>query len=311
LPGNRIPLRNQKGDGALTYLTTLLLLAVVLGAPAVGGAQTFTLYDSFNTSTINPARWSGSEQNTNPAAIVNLEAIRRIVQPDPTVANLFLQLVLTTAHTGTGSDVGRAGDGRNSLRINRADLRDNNPAITGIQIRGLVVSAAAQDCPTNAMEATRAEAQIIGVFFNDGTSTGPGDRTGDVLAGINVSLNSNATPPGHLLVAFINKCTDPVCTFSSTLNSAIFTHTWTLGTPGRLTIRWDHILHKFVYTLGNPLSPLETHELAYIEPDLTPPVNFVHDLRVVNRLPNCSTPIKASTTARVDFVSIITEAVFP
>ncbi len=100
-------------------LTTLLLLAVLLCAPAVGDAQTFTLYDSFDAAAaINAARWSGFEQNTNPDAIVNLEVQRKIV-PDPVVpTNRFLQESLTTAHTGTGSDTGRAGEGRLSLRIN-------------------------------------------------------------------------------------------------------------------------------------------------------------------------------------------------
>ncbi len=172
-----------------------------------------------------------------------------------------------------------------------------------------MVSAAAQDCPTNSQQATATGALIFGFFFNDGTSTGADDRTGDVFAGMAVVLDSNA---GRQFVAILKKCDDSECTSTSHVTGPVtFTRTWATGLEGRVTVEWDRANNRFKYILGNPSSPQETQQLQYGLADSTPPVSFVHDLLVFNDLPNCSTPIKASTTVRIDFVKISTEVVFP
>lgn len=285
-------------------VVVVMVLGLLLGGPAVAGAQTFTLYDPFNPGPIDPALWRGFEQNTHSQVIRNTDAARIIVGG-------FLQTVLTSAHLGTpGNDTGSAGAGRLGLQIARQDLLDDEPAITGLSTNVKVMSAGTQNCLTNTT-ATRTRAQVFGLFFNDGTSTGPTDRTGDVLAGINLERNSKV---GDHIVAFLDRCPDAACTFSSNLKFVVFTQTWHQGGPVPVSVFWDRINNMFVFTVGKGKSR-EIHTLTYGDlglSDAKPAVAFFHTLRVGNSLPNCSTPVRASMTALFDFLSISTEAgVFP
>jgi hypothetical protein len=286
----------------LLALTTILSLLLPASAEPIEG------YDEF-AGPLSPALWVGLETNTNFAVISNTETRRAVVQPDPLVAKRFLQLGLTSAHLGSGSDTGVAGEGRQRLRVGRDDIIAGDVVVTGFHTKVVMLSAAVTPCPTTTdASPTRAMAHVVFVFFNDGSSTGPTDATGDVFAGFNVERSSTF---GKIITAFIAQCANPSCSILANLGKAqTFTRRWAIGVPVPLVVAWDRFNDRFFYTSGT-----EQHVLTYGDIPLTaaaPPVRDVRDLSIRNVLPNCSTPVRAAAGARYDFMRIGTETgVFP
>lgn len=291
--------------GGIIAIAGSLILAV--GAQA----QTFALYDAF-TGVLDPARWNGIEDNTNSAVVSNTESQRVVVQPDPAVPNRFLQLKLNTGHPGTGIDAGVAGTGRERLRVVRDDILSGDPSVTGMRTKITVTGMKTPGCltsvdPVPIANQTLARAQILGWFFNDGSSTGPGDATGDILAGLSVEKRST---DGRVLVAFLTRCTNANCSTSATQKSVVFTRKWALNTAVPIAVVWDRDGDQFVFTAGAEIQTLTYGDLALA--DAQPPQLLLYDLRVQNVVAHCSTPITAATTARFDFLQLATEAgVFP
>jgi hypothetical protein len=88
-------------------------------------------------------------------------------------------------------------------------------------------------CPANANRTTEPQAEIFWEGFNDGSSTGPGDRTGDHRFDIRASRLANTLdPPGILQVrAAVCRCSTPSCnnqTCSGTQLPSIATPKFTL-----------------------------------------------------------------------------------
>jgi hypothetical protein len=280
--------------------------------PAVDAqAQTFNLYDAF-TGPLSPGLWNGAENNTNSAVISNTETSRAVVQPDPLVANRFLQLMLRSGHLGTGGNAGSAGEGRQRLIVARDDIQSGDPSVVGMRTRITVTGMATPGCPTSAdpvlfANQTRSRAALLGFYFNDGSSTGPTDFTGDIVAGIQLEQRST---DGKLIVGFISRCDNAACSTSTTQKFVNFTRKWALNVAVPLTVVWERANNRFVYTAGT-----EIHTLTYDDiplSDALPPVLLLYDLRVSDVLANCSTAIRAAVTARFDFLHLATEAgVFP
>jgi hypothetical protein len=88
-----------------------------------------------------------------------------------------------------------------------------------------VTSALVEGCPANT-SATRVRAQLNGVFFNDGSSTGADDRTGDIRAFIE---KRGASTGANTIRAQVNRCIDPQCDDQEVLASRTFVTGWTLG----------------------------------------------------------------------------------
>jgi hypothetical protein len=71
----------------------------------------------------------------------------------------------------------------------------------------MAMRALAEGCPANSTP-TRPRALLAGSFCNDGTSTGPTERSGDVVAGHQKLRDS---VDNHLLMAFISRGADASC----------------------------------------------------------------------------------------------------
>lgn len=286
----------RKAFAALTGIVAILLVPVIHA-----GAQTLAIYDDFNTgSSIDPLRWRGFEQATT-NGVINTEATRRIVADE-------LQIALTT-HGGTGSDTGSTGDGRNRLLINHPVLVDGTPRITVLQATVRVNRATVEDCSASDT-ATRARAQLLAFFFNDGTgNVTPGDLTGDILAGVQLQRDSRAD---DTIVAFLSRCTNANCASASVLKFAVFTRTWTAGVAEVLTVKWQPANNRFLLTARSGPNT-ETQILTYDDIPLSDgasPKGFVKDLRVANTVANCSTgSVGATIDARFDNVRINAAAV--
>ena len=268
-------------------VTVLLVTGLLLlGFASVSEAQ-LVLYDDFNSKPINPAKWSGFESDFGPAA-PNTETARKI-------ANGKLNLVLTS-YGRTDSDTGTLGNALVSLEIN------NPTVVTTIQVDVTVKSAKVRGCAFNTT-ATRAAARVMGDFFSDGTSPGPGDRTGDIIAG---TVSQRDSLAGDQIVAFVARCTNASCGSSTTLASQVFAATWTKGVADTIRMQWlPSPTKQFVFTL-NPAGPSpETHTLSYAVSDTTPPVLPHRRLYTLTRPANCMSGPRTSATAKVVFDNVM------
>ena len=175
-----------------------------------------------------------------------------------------------------------------------------------MQANVTVTAALAEGCPANA-SATRARAQLHGAFFNDGSSTGAGDRTGDIFA---IIEKRRASPAANTIRALVNRCIDPQCNDNINLATRIFVTGWTLGVADTLELRWDPDNDQFLFALNPGTAGEETAALAYGVSDANPPGLDLKQLRVLNNVANCTEVRKsASITALFDDVMLNPEAV--
>ena len=263
----------------------LIVPLVLLGFAGVSQAQ-LVLYDDFNGKPIDPAKWFGSERSAG-APAPNTEAARKI-------AGNKLSLSATTWGR-TDSNSGNAGNEFNALLV-------TNPApITTIQADVTVKEVEVIGCAVNPTS-TRARAQIAAAFFNDGGSTGPADRTGDVFATIQKTRDSIT---GDQMEAVITRCSNAACTATNALGFRGFTTPWTAGDADTLTLQWDQPNHQFVYTVAHKKAN-EVITLAYANPDFNGPVLNFKQLAANNSVASCLAPAsRTSATMEAHFNNVM------
>jgi hypothetical protein len=246
----------------------IVIAALVLGYPAVSNAQ-LVLYDDFRSGVIDPTKWLGTDATGGPGNPTT-EVARRIEH-----AKLELRL---NQYGLNNSDSGTSGG--------QVRLAVHNPApITTMQAAVTVLSGAALACPTNASATVRSRAQIVGSFFNDGSSTGTGDRTGDIIATIQKVADATL---GDIIQAVISRCPDASCSSTTTLSVQTFTTTWAPYHAHTLTLTWDAANNQFVYSAKPVLGRVETISLAYSQTDSAPPGLNFKQLSVNNSAANCN-----------------------
>lgn len=252
-------------------ITVALLLIVPLLLPGfVGVGQALTLYDDFNVKPINPAKWTGSEGSAG-AAAPNTESARKI-------AGQQLEIDLTLWGR-TDSNTGNAGN-----QSNRLAVTDPVP-VTTIQADVTVKSAKVVGCAANTTS-TRARATVQGGFFNDGTSPGAGDRTGDIIASFQAHRD---TITGDQLAAFITRCTNANCSTFAVPASFTFIASWVQGVANTMSVQWDKPNKQFIYTL-NPGGSQEQHILTYTFSDTNAPIVNFKQLAANNSAASCLGP---------------------
>jgi hypothetical protein len=249
-----------------------LLAALVLGHPAASDAQ-LVLYDDFSSSLIDPTKWLGTVA-VGGAANPTTESARVIKS-----GRLELRLNqygLSTSDTGTST-------GQYRISV------PNPTPITTWQAAVTVLSADVEACPTNLSTTVRARAQVSGGFFNDGTSSGANDRTGDVIAGVQKIAD---TVLGNVIQAFIVRCTDASCSTTgplSGLSSQVFATAWAPNKGHTLTLTWDATGNQFVYAVKPVFGgSTETITLPYAESDAKSPIVPFRQLVVNNSAANCN-----------------------
>jgi len=260
----------------ITVAVLLIVPLVLLGVVGASQAQ-LVLYDDFNSGDIDPVKWWGGEDSGG-ALGPNTEAVREIVN-----GQLELDLTnwgKTTSSAGTNGSV-------------QEWLAFTNPVpITTIQADVTVKEATVVGCAANA-STSAARAQIIGSFFNDGSSGGAGNRTGDILAGMQ-SQRSSGT--GDTIVAFITRCTTANCSSTAVPpgGAVTFTGSWVAGVPNTLNVQWDKPNHQFIFTLNPGLSQ-EQHILGYAFSDSAAPILDFKHLQNSNQAANCLAPAPRGT----------------
>jgi hypothetical protein len=230
----------------------ILVAGLGLAVPRIGSGQQLTLYDDFGGRQLNVVRWQGSESQASTTA-PNTDASRRIVQGK-------LQLMLTS-FGATDSDSGTSGGAAERLRLTSPDT------VTTLQASVTVRQAVAQGCSENSSP-SYTRAMLFGSFFNDGASSGAGDRTGDVSAGIQKLHDSVGR---SAITAFVSRCGDPTCSSGTTVGSHLFATPLSFGRADTLGLRWDQAGHQFVFTVNPHTSHQESATISYSGTDVAPP----------------------------------------
>ncbi len=270
-------------------VVVIVAFGAIIASVAVTDAS-LALYDDFRRKEINPAKWRGHEHfrvtptgGRNP----NREAVRQIGRKK-------LHLHLTTygeTSLNSGHGIGHFG-----LEVTNSDL------VTAMQADVRVEKAIAEDCAAND-RSSRARAQIIGFFFNDGTSSGPGDWTGDILAVIQKHLDSRG---GRAILASIERCTTPNCSPSQALDVYVFGG-WKLKRTDTLGLEWQPDLDRFVFTVNGQSMPLSY--LGAWDDSLPPQGAGPDRFRIRNTAANCTDGRKkASMDVYFDNVRLNQEA---
>lgn len=240
---------NHRVRRVLTMLVTVGLLA----AMADPSHAQFVNYDDFASGAIDPEKWRGNSiegSSTGPTA----RALR-------VVDNGSLRLALTS-WGGDSSDSGSVVS-RQRLNIRQLGTLGGSGFITGMRALVTVVDVDVQDCAANSSNASRALAQVLGWFFNDGTSGGPGDATGNVIAGLQLIQGADGI---KRISPLLQRCLDPACNNGSS-NAVVptpFDTLWALNTPLILEFTWEPGDSKFTYTVTNPVTlATESHDFVY------------------------------------------------
>jgi len=265
------------------------VIALLAGGALVWVAEPsqaqFVLYDNFSTGVIDPAKWQG---------FVNEGTFAGPTEEAHRMADSGALRVRLVSWGDDATDTGSVRSG-NGVNIVQLGTPGGSGFITGLKAKVTVLSADAQDCPSNAETAnpSLARTQVIGTFFNDGSSTGSSDRTGDILAVFELQKRKDGST---LLLAEINRCTNAACSPGSTPinvagNPAVFNTDWTLNSPLTLRMVGNQVGGKFAFTVTDPLSlASETIPIIYAG-TLTPagpPVSDVKSLRLLHDVENCN-----------------------
>src|SRR5262245_14540498 len=179
-----------------TVTVVALAVLILIGLPSKGNAQ-FALYDNFAGGFIDPNLWQSISTEGSSSA-PTAEARR-------TIEEGALRMSLTSWGNDT-SDTGSALS-RERLQIKQLGTLGGSGFINGLKAKVTVLNAEAQDCVSNVGSSAVARAVLVAFFFNDGSSGGAGDATGD----IGVALTMNTSAAGNQIQASVSRCTNSGC----------------------------------------------------------------------------------------------------
>ena len=268
----------------MKLLSWSLIAASLLAVATRPAAAQLVLYDDFSSPHLVPHLWKHVEDLST-----SLDVVRAVDQGK-------LRLALTTFAFEGGNSGARQGYVGLALRASEG--------VTQLAAEVTITAVAFEDCPQNPLTPTSL-VELGGSYFNDGSSTGPQDFTGDIRA--TFSRVAEATDPsGGSLVAQLSRCLNATCSQLKTLGEKLFATPWVLGKVQRSQLIWRVALQDFVFRL-NPGPNAETKNLSYQAlnlPNPPPPaVNASRFLQVRNVVSNCATgPLLGSISATIDNV---------
>ena len=282
---------------AISAFITISVLACLAGP---GHAQ-FTLYDSFASGVIDPELWQGVSVEGNFGA------------PTAEIVRVVDTGALRLGLVSWGNDTSNSGSttSRQGLQFRQLGTLGGSGSIIGVKVKVTVLDAVVEDCAANPATGSsiRARAQVIGWFFNDGSSTGASDDTGNVTAGVQLSKEADGS---NLIQPFLQKCTNASCStvdFLPAVTQPAFAMAWSPNTPLILKMRWDRVNGKFKFLARDQATQAsETVIIDYlgIVTDAGAPVNGdFKNLRVQNSVKNCTGARKqVSMNALFDNVNV-------
>jgi hypothetical protein len=269
-------------NNVIRLSVSAVIVASVVAALAGQSHAQFSAYDNFNFGTIDPSLWEGVSVEGNFNA-PTAEMIR-----SAETGALRLKLVAYGNDTSNSGNISPSV----SLQFRQLGTTGGTGSIIGIKARVTVQDAATQDCAANSGPLTRARAQINGWFFNDGSSTGSTDSTGNIVAGFQLTKEGDGS---NQVQGFLLRCTNSTCgTFETPAGIAnpTFLTAWSPNTPLVLKLRVDRANGKVKFLVTNPniAGSAESAVIDYlgIVNDAGPATNGDFKvLRVQNSVKNC------------------------
>lgn len=275
-----------RNSGILGLFVASMLLLPVHGQASHEG---FGTYEDWSSSpTIPGKRWRGSES-------FGAQEVKRGVR--------WGKLVMRFRREGeTSSDSG--------TNISSNFLNLTNPtAVDQMKVDFRVNSLTLTGCTANPSPSLARPARLQLARFNDGTSPAAGDKTGDHVAWIEASRDSNtADPPGVLRVSgHLIRCTNPTCSTSSNVSSASLPSVQ-VRKKSTLRLIWDSPNNRFLVGVGtSPDVPL-----TYAVSDSAEAVSSFADIDTSHITARCTAgPTEVDTLTQVGVVQTNVSAIIP
>jgi len=222
--------------------TFVLLLGVAIAVPSLAWAlEPLAVYENWQEADrlIRSDRWRGDEDSGGTEVARGIAGSGKLAH----LAMRYRTEGFIVASPPTGQVVAR-----NYMRFAQPTT------ITAIAARSIIHSLTLTPCPdNNSGGITSAQPLTLALArFNDGTSTGPADRTGDVEGVISAGrLGSSTDPTGVLQVTgSVIRSTGASGNFTSTLGSVTL-GTVSVGHAFSLQVQWDQPNKQFLFSLNN------------------------------------------------------------
>jgi len=318
----------------LRHLAAFLVVVAGVASNAQAHAQTLGVYDTFGSAELDPGRWRGYEgviastesraanynggYHDSPAWDESAYGPSSVGEIQRRVVNGQAQVALTTAKRGGSQGGGYSHSmARAGLRMSHPGLAaPSAPLVTTLRASVTVAGVSAEP-PDPATETcsrnNSARAQVFGHFFNDGSSGGPGDLTGDFFASVSLERRVQYTNAGYVVGNFVEarvgRCNTPGCRIH--WQAVRFTRTWTVGAAHVVTIAWQPASNRFLFTVSGGGVPAESRAVGYTAADSAPPRGYAYDLRVESQPGLCGDTVRqeliwqtVSMDARFDNVQL-------
>ena len=192
--------------------------------------EPFATYDAFSGDRINPDRWIAL--GTDP---FTLDVVRAVGSG-----------VLWLGNRSYGDRSVTGGRVRHDVRLQFA----NSNAIHSIAGLFQVTALDLVGCSAPSGTSTQVEVRIDGYFFNDGSSSGAGDATGDIWIQLRLDRStSSGLPAGRMRVTSnVFHCQDSRCdTGPDLFFDATSLGTVGIGEPVLLAVLWDADNDRFIF----------------------------------------------------------------
>lgn len=271
----------------------LCVVSVLLMRPIQGRAshEGFAVYEDWSAQTIRSDRWRGIETPGGG------QEIKREVSKD-------------RLHMGYRMEGDTSSNSGTRVSANNLNLSPRNPtAIDQIEADFEVASMVVTGCAANPRASEAAAARLNFAKFNDGTSTGPGDRTGDHFAAILARRFSNSADADGILrvVGRLSRCNTATCS-ETTFSEVNLPQTVKVRDRFTLRLVWDAPNDRFLYGVdANPDEPL-----SYMVSDAAPAIGPFVSLGMLHFAANCNeSPTVAGAEIEVTEVRTNSSAVIP
>ena len=219
----------------IVWILALLVAALPLVA-ARGNSprEAFAVYEDWSNPSqrIRSDRWRGSE------VAGGQEITRKIAKS--------LHLNMRYRMEGfTSSDVGFA-EGANILSAS------NPTQITQMAADAKIKSYETHECVTNPRLTRVRTIRLDIIKFNDGSSPGPSDRTGDMLGRVQVVRDSDSPDPPDVLqaVGSVHRCQNADCSDQRRFGGDNPLGPVNVGKTHQVRVIWDKANHQFLFGLN-------------------------------------------------------------
>lgn len=263
-----------------------LALALAAACGSAAAAEPYVVYDDFNTSFLDPSKWTANNQERRR----NVESnVLRLTQRD---------------WGGVSGASGRVGSswGENLSR---------GTAVTQLRSYVKVNALGMTGCAANP-QPTRVRARLVTTYFNTGNRV-TGSNVGDVLAQIFVYRDSNSSDaPGVMRVeGSLNVCTDSTCNLTTFLSGTGSLGTVNLGQYVLLQLEWDRALKQFTFTRDAGTANAASATISYNTQNLSlddsaEPGNMFKSIGTRTDVANCTSNLQANgyIDAQFDTVAV-------